>query len=86
MRFRYVAFAISVLLVLASASLLTDIFKRSLPVQPRYSPTMYGHHIRTALDTLHAQVPRILVNLVPMMDMSPIPFIKTGPLCSILHW
>lgn len=52
----------------------------------QHSPSMYGQHIRNALDKLHAEVPRVLVNLVPMADVSPVPSIKSGLLCTPLHW
>ncbi|KAK3578735.1 hypothetical protein CHS0354_010116 [Potamilus streckersoni] len=42
-----------------------------------YSPDNYISRIRTALDKLHAQVPRAFVNLVEIFDITPVASLST---------
>ena len=53
--------------------------------QERFSPAKFTSDFRSALDFLKAEVPRMLVNLVAMMDITPLPDIKPGWYCSAMQ-
>ena len=53
--------------------------------QDSYNPEAYRDGIQAALDKLHAEVPRALVNLVIMFDITPLTNISTRPLCDAVQ-
>ena len=53
--------------------------------QDRYNAEEYVRHIRLALDELHANLPRTIVNLNPMFDITPLKTMSTGEDCDIFQ-
>ncbi|KAK2180581.1 hypothetical protein NP493_437g04011 [Ridgeia piscesae] len=49
------------------------------------SPEMYAENIKQALDLLQKHVPRMLVQVVVMFDVTPVRFLQHGIFCSILQ-
>ncbi|KAI0237112.1 Phospholipase B1, membrane-associated [Lamellibrachia satsuma] len=49
------------------------------------SPEQYAENIMQALDLLQKNVPRMLVQIVVMFDVSPLRFLQDGFLCGILQ-
>ena len=47
---------------------------------------MHVANIREALDKLHAVVPRMLVNLVPVFDISPLRHLNKHLMCDTFQW
>ena len=43
------------------------------------------NNIKTALDTLKANIPRTLVQVVTMFDVTPLQNFSTGPVCDAMH-
>jgi len=50
----------------------------------KHSPANYAAAIEQALDNLKAQMPRVFVNLVPVVDVTRLGELSTG-FCSFLH-
>ncbi|XP_021369756.1 phospholipase B1, membrane-associated-like [Mizuhopecten yessoensis] len=50
----------------------------------RYSADNYINNIRTALDILHAEMPRTFVNLVEIFDVTPVAALSQGFFCSFV--
>jgi len=50
-----------------------------------YHQDNYVHHIQQALDILHDNLPKTLVNLVPVLDISLVGQLTSGLFCSTLH-
>ncbi len=46
----------------------------------------YKNHIQSALDILHAQLPRTFVNVVSIFDITPVAAMANGIMCSAVHW
>ncbi len=46
----------------------------------------YKKHIQSALDILHAQLPRTFVNLVSIFDITPVASMSDGVICKVIHW
>ena len=53
--------------------------------QEFYSPEAYRNGIEAALDLLHAELPRALVQVGVMFDVTPLTEFSTGPLCDLLQ-
>ncbi|XP_052275651.1 phospholipase B1, membrane-associated-like isoform X4 [Dreissena polymorpha] len=51
----------------------------------KYSAESYVANIKTALDYLHANVPRTFVNLVQILDVAMVKNLNAGFICSTLH-
>ncbi|VDH93093.1 phospholipase B1, membrane-associated [Mytilus galloprovincialis] len=51
----------------------------------KYSGANYANNIKQALDILHAQVPKVLVNVVQIFDIAPIAAMNGGFLCNLVH-
>ncbi|XP_050418434.1 phospholipase B1, membrane-associated [Patella vulgata] len=51
----------------------------------KYSAQTYTANIQQALDTLHSQVPRAFVNLVPIFDIAPVAALSSGFFCTFVH-
>ncbi|KAI0237110.1 Phospholipase B1, membrane-associated [Lamellibrachia satsuma] len=54
-------------------------------LQKGRSPGKYAENIMKALDLLQKEVPRMLVQVVAMFDVTPLRFIQDGFLCEILQ-
>jgi len=50
-----------------------------------FSPENYGAKFREAVDILHANVPRLIVQLIVMFDVTPLANLSTGLLCNALQ-
>jgi len=50
-----------------------------------YTPENYGLRFREAVQILYDQVPRIIVNLIVMFDITPLPLFSTGIICRQLQ-
>jgi len=50
-----------------------------------YSPENYGLRFREAVQILYDEVPRIIVNLIVMFDITPLPIFSTGLVCRQLQ-
>ena len=50
-----------------------------------YNPVAYTNNIKTALDSLKASLPRTLVQVVTMFDVSPLQNMSTGLVCDTMH-
>lgn len=55
-------------------------------MQESYGPEAYRDGVRDALDYLHTNVRRALVNVVLYFDVSPLQDVSTGPVCDALQW
>ena len=53
--------------------------------QDWYDPIPYRESIEEALDILKEDLPRALVQVVAMFDITPLPDMSTGIDCDILH-
>jgi len=51
-----------------------------------YSKEAYYAFFESALTTLKAEMPRTIVNLVSMFDITPLPSFTTGLACDLLQW
>jgi len=51
-----------------------------------YSKEAYYAFFESALTTLKAEMPRTIVNLVTMFDVTPLPSFSTGLACDLLQW
>ncbi len=50
-----------------------------------YSPTQFKYHLKHALDKLQRNVPRMLINLVPMFSVTVLPELSRNPLCDVVQ-
>ncbi len=50
-----------------------------------YSAESYVQHIRNALDILHEEIPRALVNVVTYYDITPVTSLSDGLICDAIH-
>ena len=57
----------------------------TMGLQKDRSPEKYAENIMKALDLLQKEVPRMLVQVVVMFDVTPLRFIQDGFLCEILQ-
>jgi hypothetical protein len=57
-----------------------------LMMQRNYSAEAYYAWFESALTMLRAEMPRTIVNLVSMFDVTPLPSFSTGLLCDLLQW
>ena len=55
------------------------------PWQTFHNARSYATALKTALDMLHAEVPRMLVQIVAMFDVSPVRLIADSMSCDFLH-
>ena len=55
-------------------------------LQDNRQPWQFAGHIEDAIDALHRQVPRMLVQIVPMFDVSPLIHMNTGWHCDAMQW
>lgn len=53
--------------------------------QDYYQPEAYRDGIKAALDVMHASMPRTLVQVVAMFDVTPLTELSTGALCDSLQ-
>ena len=53
--------------------------------QERYSAEKYVENIKMVLDLLLSEVPRMLVNIVPMFTITPLKQVTKGRGCDIFH-
>ncbi|XP_071153647.1 phospholipase B1, membrane-associated-like [Mytilus edulis] len=51
----------------------------------KYSGANYANNIKQALDILHAQVPKVLVNVVQIFDIAPTAAMNGEFLCNFVH-
>ena len=50
-----------------------------------YDPEPYSEQIQEGLDVFHDQLPRALINVVVMFDITPLPDMTTGLDCDVLQ-
>ena len=53
--------------------------------QDDYNPDNYLANIETALEKLRASMPRTMVHIVAMADVTPLANFSTGLVCDIAH-
>ncbi len=46
----------------------------------------YKKHVQSALDILHAQLPRTFVNVASIFDITPLGAMSDGIICDVIHW
>ena len=53
--------------------------------EEEFSPEKYEENLQTALDHLHAHVPRVFVNLVEVLNIEIAKELASGLLCEAVH-
>ena len=56
-----------------------------IAIQEEYNPETYRDGIQDALDVMHAELNRTLVQVVLMFDISPLENVSTGVSCDAVH-
>ena len=62
-----------------------SLYEYCFQFQEDYNPTTYASQIELAINKIRDAIPRTMVHIVSMFDVTPLSNYSTGAICNIMH-